>query len=979
MTAFSSFELVRREVKKAEDQAELAQSASEASAADARALKKSVEQQSQEVSALAKDVKKEVRAVGEASAAATADMDAVKTKLATVEKHLEALSQRSIDEDYMMTQLSALQERYDAELAKCREDCEAMVKRKQREIDALEAKLRTMENAVRAEIATADQQQADKVVKVSERVEELKRSHHPGFQEVHEQLQADVEALKDQIYAVERNLDDVRALSEEQQRVPPPPPPMAHPDPPPTVPLEAMKAVEDQLRGMGSDMDVLKDQIYAVQRDLNDVRAFTEEQQRLPPPPRPDPRPIVPIEAFQAVESQLRRMSGDVHVVAGDFKRLTNHVDIQVGKLHEQFSRRLQDLGAELSSSLSRDTNSHAAEILRLKDALFDMQGDVRTVRRTVRRLEEQPVRRSPPRGYEYGQRRYEEQYRYEPERQPPPYDRGAAGFSTHGNPRPGRRRSRSRSRSRSPGRQRRQLGYRNAPVYDQHPPAPQGWDQSRSFEQDQYPVSADDRGDRETGNYSAMPAADIASVNRIADSESAEANEAPAQQSAEQTRSSSEANTWEAPTGFPHRVRPPRRQQPEVIVIEEEDEDEAQADVPPNMAPPDVVLEDDDGFNREEPDAGGDEAYNTVSPSPSDAKMHSMGDLNTGLLLYFCLGGAPNLDAAWTSHFYQLRNDECVEMPRALSFQRHHRFLQTLPMYLTQCVIQSVVVNASANSASDDETSTRVEDLEPAVVSARFGNLVAEIRLEWTNAVSQYLDKELAAAGENDKTLFVSVNPTVISATGPGDGTTGLAVDWLKRQSRALLSLVRARGGGSGMQTLDRNFGASPAVYLLALMFDVVRVNTGIPQLVSLRLNAFGAKMVMHLWGLLLARLPYLFFADWTWLEDQSEPKGEIPPLGFCHLLATILASNSLVDNASLSSEGIHKGAIELLFRALHVNGQSLSALSESSDLPEQCLPIGRADSASIELINLDQKFVTMLALDGCVDVCDAISGAMS
>jgi hypothetical protein len=417
------------------------------------------------------------------------------------------------------------------------------------------------------------------------------------------------------------------------------------------------------------------------------------------------------------------------------------------------------------------------------------------------------------------------------------------------------------------------------------------------------------------------------------------------------------------------------------VIVIEEDDEEEedALADVPPNMAPPDIVLEDDVGFNRDESDAGDGEIYNTVSPSPSEAKMHSMDDLNTGLLLYFCLGGAPNLDASWTSHFYQLRNDECVEMPRALSFQRHHRFLQTLPMHLTQCVIQSVIVSASS---SDEDGSTRVEDLKPPDVRSRFGSLVAEIRLEWTNATILYLEKQAAAMRSStdgrDEIFPISVNPIVDNDAGPGNNITGLAVDWLKRQSSALFALVLARRREiDAMQPLGQSFGASPAVHILVLMFDVVRVHTSIPQLVTLRLNAFGSKMVMHLWSLLLARLPYLFFADWTWLEDQSEPKGEIPPLGFCHLLAVILASNSLVDSTSLLSEEIHKDVIELLFQALHVNGQSLSAMSTLSNAPERCLPIGRADSVSIELINLDQRLVSTLALDGCFDVCADIPGA--
>ncbi|KAI9909092.1 hypothetical protein PsorP6_015192 [Peronosclerospora sorghi] len=142
-------------------------------------------------------------------------------------------------------------------------------------------------------------------------------------------------------------------------------------------------------------------------------------------------------------------------------------------------------------------------------------------------------------------------------------------------------------------------------------------------------------------------------------------------------------------------RTRRPRSK-PKVIIIDEEDDenetDGAQdGDVPASSSSPDIVL-----------DNEGVSAVAHPAAALMDTTNTTKSDFQIGFFLYFCLGGAPNFDAQWIPCFTH-KSNECGEMPRALRFQRQYKFLQGFSVYLTQCMLEAVILTPAPHHSESE------------------------------------------------------------------------------------------------------------------------------------------------------------------------------------------------------------------------------------------------------------------------------------
>ncbi|POM63846.1 Hypothetical protein PHPALM_20704 [Phytophthora palmivora] len=455
------------------------------------------------------------------------------------------------------------------------------------------------------------------------------------------------------------------------------------------------------------------------------------------------------------------------------------------------------------------------------------------------------------------------------------------------------------------------------------------------------------------------------------------------------------EGNNREEQTSQPFRRSRQSRRTPEVIIIEEDeeedDDDDGEDDDGENnnaeereggeqegaslgRAPPDVVLDEEEASQSADVimvDPPG--TANAGNVETTDL-LENEADLQTGFLLYFCLGGAPDFDVQWTNCFTQLHADECVEMPRVLRFQRRYGFLQNFPIYLTQCILQAVIVNGqNATEENDAEASQPTGALNASNLRAKFDDVVKGIHLSWAKALVEYLSKQARGMDEMAaKRLELSVNPAGLSSSADKDE---IIYEWSRRQESVMWILARKLHYGSFLPAMKCNVDASPAVYLFTLMFDVMVVTSECPQFGTFRLNTFGAKVLVYLWNHTLKKLPYVFFADWTWLEDQST-KGHLPALAFCHLLVTILLWNSAIDRHSLTNRNVYAAAVAHVFPKLSVGGKTVHESVGTAD--SNSMLLGECESTRIELLDLDSKFASILGLDGFFEVTEAIQNNM-
>ncbi|KAG4053650.1 hypothetical protein PC123_g11209 [Phytophthora cactorum] len=901
---------VRIELAKLDDTAEAAVEKSERCAAQAQAA------------VAASKAKDEAAQSTQAKLqAANAELDRLYKRFLTMEKKLERYQQSSINEEFLMTQLTELQEQYENELTKVREDHDAVLVAQQKQLERVMVHLqeekkqkKQMENMVRMmqSLSEENSKLSHKISQVATRQEML--------------------TIQQQMETMERDNQD------EQGRT-----------------RVDLNTFEDKLVDMERRVTNAENNVLDIDRKVDDVgsrapvAAPSHSMPLLPPPPPPLPRDLVRQGDLIGIHDQLRRISRDFQAVEVDITSLTKRTEAHGSQQKQHYESRLQELSTQLFDALSHDSRLHATEISRLKDAVFDVQGDHREFGQRMRRLEDdvQQAARAQPRdrgapNWRYGQNpaplrptsplpppppppvfrnRRERPSRYEPAPdnaaapafEPPPQDRIRWAP---------RRRSRSRSRS---------------------PPRRPPWGATGN---DSTPANGR-RNQRFNPQVPANAAQNIHSRNEAAE------------------------NSREEHPGLPfRRIRQPRRT-PEVIVIEEDDDEEEDEEVEEGQevarAPPDVVLDEEDASQTAD--------VIVVDPPAKHVEttdlLEKEADVQTGLLLYFCLGGAPDLDVQWTSCFTQLNADECVEMPRALRFQRRYGFLQSFPVYLTQCILQAVILNGqNVAEGSDTDASRPTGAFNAAHMRAKFNDVVKEIHLSWAKALIELLSKKAATFDDlASEKLELSVNPAGLSSSADKDD---VIYAWSRRQESVMWILARKLHYGSFLPAMKCNVDASPAVYLFTLMFDVLTVTSECPQCGTFRLNAFGGKALAYLWNHTLKKLPYVFFVDWSWLEDQST-KEKLPALAFCHLLASILLWNSAIDHHSLTNRNIYAAAVKHILPKLYVGGQAIHESVDSSSLL-----LAECESTHIELLDLDSKFASTLGLDGFFEVTEAIQNNM-
>ncbi|ETL90010.1 hypothetical protein L917_11159, partial [Phytophthora nicotianae] len=863
--------------------------------------------------------------------ATNAELDRLHKRFISMEKKMERYRQSSINEEFLMTQLTELQEQYENELTKVREDHDAALEAQQKQLDRVMARLqdekkqkKQMENMVRMMQCLSEENS-----KLNKKISQM--------------------ATRQEMLTMQQQMETTERDNQEEQG---------------RTRLD-LNTFEDKLVDMERRVTNAENNVLDIDRKVDDVGSQASaavQSHPMPPPlpPPPLPRDLVRQGDLSGIHDALRLINRDLQTVGVDFTGLAKRAEAHTSQQKQHFESRLQELSTQLFDALSHDSRLHATEISRLKDALFDVQSDHREFGQKMRRLEDdvqairaQPRDRGAP-NWRYGQNpppllptpplphppppafrnRRERPSRYEPAPDaapaidPPPQDRIRWAP---------RRRSRSRSRS---------------------PPRRPPWAATGN---DSTPANG-----RRNQRYNPEGNNDLPARNNVT-----ELTGAPVPANPEQNRNEAAETNREEQPGLPfRRIRQPRRT-PEIIVIEEDDEEDEEEEVEEGQevarAPPDVVLD------EEEASQNADVVM--VDPPTEHVEttdlLEKEADLQTGLLLYFCLGGAPDLDTQWTNCFTQLNADECVEMPRALRFQRRYSFLQSFPVYLTQCVLQAVILNGqNVADGSDNSASRSAGALNDAIMRAKFNDVVKDIHLSWAKALNELLTKKAAGIAElTSEKLDLTVNPAGLSSSAD---KVEVIYDWSRRQESVMWILARKLHYGSFLPAMKCNVDASPAVYLFTVMFDVRIVTSECPQYGTFRLNAFGGKVIAYLWNHTLKKLPYVFFADWPWLEDQST-KEKLPALAFCHVLASILLWNSAIDHHSLTNQNIYAAAVKHILPKLYVGGQAIYESVESTSLL-----LAECESTYIELIDLDGQFASILGLDGFFEVTEAIQNNM-
>ncbi|KAG7375847.1 hypothetical protein PHYPSEUDO_015125 [Phytophthora pseudosyringae] len=936
-------------------------------------------------------VERAERCAAQAQAATTAK-DELEKRFARVDRTLAQCRQSSINEEFLMTQLTQLQEQYENELSKVREDHEAVLDAQQKQLGKLERALGRMQ----------EDRKREKQLEAVERTLQALREENSRLSQKLAQMATrhEVLALHTQVETLERENQD------EQGRT-----------------RVDLNTFEDKLLDMERRVADTDSKVLDVDRKVDDVGAKAAVEPlaapALLPPPLLLPRDLVRQADLIRIHDELRRVNRAFQAVGVDISALAKRTDARSSQQEQHVESRLQEMSTQVFDALGHDSRLHATEISRLKDAVFDVQSDHREFGQRMRRLEDDvqqaaAAARAQPRsprggggggpGWRYGQHQPEvlptpppsaaSNYRNRREKpsryEPAPDFRGNAA-PVFENPPQGQirwaPRRRSHSRSRSPPRRQSWGATGNGSAHNDSGPGQHG----RRFERD----------DQQRNPGRSTAAGDLAvarnNITELTDSPPIPAGSAQNTQR-DNTSGAAESNR-EGQAGQPfRRSRQPRRA-PEVIVIEDDDDDDDDDDdeeeeevdantednaeerevedgeavgTEPNRAPPDVVLDEEkaaqlpDVVMLEPPDTS---AVNTGHVETTDL-LEKDADLQTGFLLYFCLGGAPDLDVQWANCFTQLNDNECVEMPRVLRFQRRYGFLQSFPVYLTQCILQAVILNGQNGPESSGTGASRPTGaLNAANVRAKFHDAVNDIHLSWAKALNEHLSKQASGNEElASEKLELSVNPAGLSSTADKDAVIH---EWGRRQEFVMWTLAQKLHYGSSLPAMECNVDASPAVYLFTLMFDVHTVTSARPQLGTFRLNAFGGKALAYLWDYTLKKLPYVFFADWSWLEDQST-KEKLPALAFCHLLASILLWNSVIDHHSLTNRNIYVAAVSHMLPKLFVGGQ---AVHESVDAVDSVsLLLGECESTHIELHDLDSKFASMLGLDGFFEVTEAI-----
>ncbi|KAF1774188.1 hypothetical protein GQ600_27353 [Phytophthora cactorum] len=282
--------------------------------------------------------------------AANAELDRLYKRFLTMEKKLERYQQSSINEEFLMTQLTELQEQYENELTKVREDHDAVL---------LE----------RGEQQTESQNLAGGYTSRDAHYTAANGDHGEGQSGRTGTHQSRSQHFEDKLVDMERRVTNA------ENNV-----------------LDIDRKVDD----VGSRAP---------------VAAPSHSMPLLPPPPPPLPRDLVRQGDLIGIHDQLRRISRDFQAVEVDITSLTKRTEAHGSQQKQHYESRLQELSTQLFDALSHDSRLHATEISRLKDAVFDVQSDHREFGQRMRRLEDdvQQAARAQPRdrgapNWRYGQ-----------------------------------------------------------------------------------------------------------------------------------------------------------------------------------------------------------------------------------------------------------------------------------------------------------------------------------------------------------------------------------------------------------------------------------------------------------------------------------------------------------------------------------------------------------------------------------------------
>lgn len=959
---------VRRELEKAEQTADMAVAKVQDEAKALRATQTQVQTQSAAATEFVEAVQRDVTS---ATTALERDVARLDAQLGALDTKVQQQGVQSIDEDFLMTQLTVLQERQETELTQCRDACKADA---QTAADALAALQRQVDSV--AATSTETTAAVSNVTAALERAQDDAQRTRNADDEAHA---AAIAALTAQVDALTRRLHDVEAHVVTDTR--------AHV-------TRAIDELEHRSARSLHDVELRLERKLDAAVAMRDAAPQMNARYDHEPPPPPQYH-VVPRESDEllAMRNQLHRMGRDVHTLADDLHRFTQRIDARYDELHDRLSAQVRDLRTELFDALSYDSRLHVSENTRLRDRIDASHRDLRVdldahvrdvvelalrdVRENVGRIDETLRRRSrsrsPPHRRPFSSRRERPPFFREPSPPVPTYV---------GPPQRSRSRSRSNPRTfdrRSPWR-REEHRSRSPPVRPDTARASNALPTSVS----RGPSPEPDRPRAAPVSPSSAVSAGTTAPTAAAASASNGVSEPPSTGATVATQPAAPAPREQpsSPLLFRRTKRP--RKAHEVIVIEDDDEDDVDAAVAPNRAPLDVVREDADTRPRtivvcdladdDTDDDDGDTDTASVSDRLVADRVRSLADVRLGALLYFCYSGAPSLDVEWTHFCSALSDSDCIDMARVTRFLQLYPALHAFPIYLAQFLVQAVVVKVPASDAqwlapADPSASRALDKVTPAFVHGTFDGVLDRIRRLWAEKLTTKLETLLErTAASATGAPRIAMNPSLVTSASSNRASAAAAqTAWQLAQAQSLWVLLRQIRFGATLPPFRGDMVASPGVYVFLLLFDPVHVERLSPQRASFRLTNWGRAVVIQLWDHLVSTLPYLLFADCAWLEKQTDTGGKVPPLGLCHLLSAVLAWNSLDDHALATSAAFHRNVVRALVQCLYVNG---TCVSEHATLATVSLD----PATEIALVGVDTALVSLLELDGFFEVAHAI-----
>ncbi|CAI5729431.1 unnamed protein product [Hyaloperonospora brassicae] len=931
-------------------------------------------------------------------------------RVTAIETELRRLTGTSITEEFLLTQLTELQEHYEDELAQVREGRDAAVATQQQQLTKMETVMvkvqdeTTHEFRLLAKMVQSLKDQIDGGIMLQRAMPEEVVSWQ-AMQQLQQQVEKMESEKRKEAHRTKAELQALtnRVVEMEKQSV------AAHG-------ASARLAVDETEKQAG---------MVAVGWAAPDSGNPSHGSQS-----------VVRQEDLVGIQNELRRIDQDFHAVGVDIASLAKQISARESHQKQFAETRLQELSSQLFDALSHDSRLHAAEITRLKDAVFDVQSRHHEFDQGMRRLQDAvehaiaarqdrdkdldwhyygrtpppvPLTSQPSRPPSVTSRDYRDRppSRYDPPQESPPHDRITWAPSRHDPPpgspphdritwAPSRHdlprespphnriawapKRRHRSRSRSPRRRSRSRSPHNRSSW--------GEPGYRSCDSDHGSATFGQNAHRDDRFRYSSPRSNPQSDEEVDVAMNADSSLANSPQATyRETRRDAIEQSQENQTTRLFRRKGRSRRTQEVIVIEDDDDDdhhgvhvadERESTTSRRGAPLDVVLDEEEEALQPTDifmtTPAVDVAVAATPSSTSNDRVEATDllqqeeDLQMGFLLYFCLGGAPDLNVQWTTSFTQLKSDECAGLPQVLRFQRRYVFLQSFPVCLTQCILQAVILN---RQNVPEQTSSKASQITCAFnacsIRAKYDDMIRQKHLSWAKCVIKHLMERARGTSELAiEELELSVNPAAVSDAVDKDD---VITEWSRRQELAMYALARKLRCRSFLPAMKGNVDTSPSVYLFALMFDVLTATSECPQSGTFRLNGFGSKLMAHLWDHTLKKLPYVLFADWSWLDDQST-KMKMPVLAFCHVLASILLWNSAIDGHSLTNPNIYAAAVTHLLSKVCMRGQPVDRSVVDSGL----LQLAEWESTHIELHNLDSKFASMLGLDGFFEVTEAI-----